>query len=130
MAKTIYRYELPKWTKNQKVGYGAYSGEDHFIDGSRTKGKYFILKSDMGAKHNNSSTYPTAYWDMQGFSQRHYCACPTKAQLTKWFVCFNRRLKALGYNIVEYKVKTYTKGKSGKQCSFLPKDVISSKVIE
>jgi len=58
-----------------------------------------------------------------------FCACPTLKDLKAWFKGFNKPLVDIGFNLVEYRVKTFVMGISKKQCGFKRADVIGKKIL-
>ena len=134
MAKKVYRYEI-----NEVInGYGGQTienpgpyrarcgGDDVF--GDEKKEKYFELYNDMCNKHGGNS-HPTRSEDKLGYDDDVFCACATLEDLKKWFKGYNKKLIAVGFNLVEYRVKTFKMGESGKQVGFKREHVIGKKIL-
>jgi hypothetical protein len=129
---SVYRYEL-----NQTIDTydgvvenpGPYTanrgGTDIFGDDNEEK--YIEMYDEMCRKHSGSS-HPTRGEDRLGYDDI-FCACPTLKDLKNWFKGFNKPLIDIGFNLVEYRVKTFVMGVSGKQCGFRREDVIGKKIL-
>jgi len=136
MVKKVYRYELNKTIKlyigtlKNPGPYTANRGGFEVFDddelGERCY-KYEELYKAMCRKHSGSR-HPTRSEDNLG-GDEIFCACPTLKDLKAWFKGFNKPLVDIGFNLVEYRVKTFVMGISKKQCGFKRADVIGKKIL-
>jgi hypothetical protein len=132
MVKKVYRYEIDEtintWggTLENPGPYTANRGGTG-IFGDDKEGKYIEMYEKMCRKHSGSS-HPTRGEDNLG-GDDIFCACPTLKDLRQWFKGFNKTLIDVGFQLVEYRVKTYVMGVSGKQCGFRREDVIGKKIF-
>ena len=84
--------------------------------------------------HRNSIKHPSIRtdiydWEWNDFFDSRYCACPSLKLLKVWFRGWVSRLKADGFIVVEYEVKSYLPSISGRQAMFHPKDIISKTIL-
>lgn len=130
--KKVYRYELDEVVNSfggeienpgpytaQRGGTGIFGDKE---------GMYIELYESMCRKHNRSS-HPTKGEDNIGFDEDIFCACPSLEQLKNWFKGYNRKLIDIGFNLVEYRVKTFVMGDSGKQVGFKREHVVGKKIL-
>jgi hypothetical protein len=59
-----------------------------------------------------------------------YCGCDSIKGLKSWFKGFNPMLLRNGFNLVEYEVRNYIEGQSGKQVVFKAMHIINKKILK
>ena len=116
----LYRVEYP--SNILVVGEGVYTSR-HFTD---------VI--NLCIAHKKSIKHPSVRediydWECNDFFDSRYCACESLELLKVWFRGWVSRLKADGFILVEYEVKSYLPSISGRQAMFHPKDIISKTIL-
>ena len=85
---------------------------------------------DMRGCHNDTN-HPSITEDViNGFEYDMVCACESLSKLKRWFTYHHlRKLRNLGYEVVEVTVSGYEATYSNKQIAINPDNILETRII-
>ena len=127
--KKVYRYEIDLGIYLGKINPGPYTAYCNLETNVGTNRVLLYNISNLLCKKHLQETHPCIRSEVNMHSD-FYCGCDSIKGLKSWFKGFNPMLLRNGFNLVEYEVRNYIEGQSGKQVVFKAMHIINKKILK